>query len=267
MHTTLLSVGLATLWLATTVVTTAGQQPAAGGRILIMPSAPTGPALGGQLMVDAFALESVNLGAPVKDAPYSAEATTEVIQVLEDGNRIVRRTNAVLHRDSRGRTRREVSLDSIAGIMVAGAPLRMVTISDPDSGVTYSFNPDQPVRVTRNLPPAAPGMSGVVQGRVGQVGGTSIPVQSSNAEREEALGTREIEGISAEGTRTTVTIPAGAIGNERRIESVTERWFSPALRLVILSRASDPRFGTTTYRLTKITRAEPPAALFERPAQ
>jgi hypothetical protein len=266
-HTKLFSAGLATLSLAATAATTADQQPASGGAVMVMPSSQSGPAVGGQLTVDAFALESVNVGSPVKNAPYSAEATTELIQVLEDGNRIVRRTSAVLYRDSRGRTRREVTLDSIAGIMVAGAPLRMITVSDPESGVTYSINPEQQQRTLRNLPPSASGMSGVSQGWVGQVGGASLPMQSSSAEHEESLGSREIEGISVDGTRTTVTIPAGAIGNERPIKSVTERWFSPALRLILLSRTSDPRFGTTTYRLTKITRTEPPASLFERPAQ
>jgi hypothetical protein len=78
-----------------------------------------------------------------------------------------------------------------------------------------------------------------------------------------SLGTRVIEGQTVEGTRSTVTIPAGAIGNERPIKSVSERWFSPELRIVVLSWRKEPRFGETTYRLTKITRAEPPAALFE----
>lgn len=264
MHTKLFGVGLVTLWLAPMAIATAQQQPPSSGASLIMPSAQTGPVPGGQLSVDAFAIESVNPGAPVKGAPYSAQATTEVIQVLEDGNRIVRRTSAVLYRDSRGRTRREVTLDSIAGIMVAGTPLRMITISDPEAGVTYWVDPDQQIRTSRNVPPTAQGVSGVSQGWAGQVGGT---IPSSNLEREEALGTRNIEGITVEGTRTTVTIPAGAIGNERPIQSVTERWFSPELRLVLLSRATDPRFGTTTYRLTKIVRAEPAAALFEKPAQ
>jgi hypothetical protein len=91
------------------------------------------------------------------------------------------------------------------------------------------------------------------------------PPQTANIRREEDLGSRTIEGIVAEGTRVTVTIPPGAIGNERAIESVTERWFSPELRIVILSRRPDPRFGETTYRLTNITRSEPPASLFEKP--
>lgn len=85
-------------------------------------------------------------------------------------------------------------------------------------------------------------------------------------EVKEQLGKQTIEGVEAEGTRTTVTIPAGEIGNERAIEIVSERWYSPDLQLVVMTRHSDPRFGETTYKLTNINRAEPAKSLFEVPS-
>jgi hypothetical protein len=85
-------------------------------------------------------------------------------------------------------------------------------------------------------------------------------------EVKEQLGKQTIEGVEAEGTRTTVTIPAGEIGNERAIEIVSERWYSPELQLVVMTRHSDPRFGETTYKLTNINRAEPAKSLFEVPS-
>ena len=75
-----------------------------------------------------------------------------------------------------------------------------------------------------------------------------------------------MEGVAVEGTRTTLTIPAGQIGNEQPINIVSERWFSPDLKVLVMSRQSDPRFGETTYRLTNLTRAEPSPQLFEIPA-
>jgi hypothetical protein len=75
-----------------------------------------------------------------------------------------------------------------------------------------------------------------------------------------------IEGIITEGRRTTVTTPPGAIGNERALETTSERWFSQDLRIVVLSHSVDPRFGETTYQLTRITRDEPRSDLFEVPA-
>jgi hypothetical protein len=82
----------------------------------------------------------------------------------------------------------------------------------------------------------------------------------------EQLGKQTIEGVEAEGTRSTVTIPAGQIGNDRPIEIVSERWYSPELQLVVMTRHSDPRTGETTYKLTNINRAEPAKSLFEVPA-
>jgi hypothetical protein len=82
----------------------------------------------------------------------------------------------------------------------------------------------------------------------------------------EQLGKQLIEGVEAEGTRTKITIPAGEIGNERPIEIVSERWYSPELQLVVMTRHSDPRSGETTYKLTNVNRTEPAKSLFEVPA-
>lgn len=82
----------------------------------------------------------------------------------------------------------------------------------------------------------------------------------------ESLGKQFIEGIEAEGTRTTITIQPGAIGNERAINIVSERWYSPELQTVVMSKNSDPRFGETSYRLTNISRTEPARTLFEVPS-
>lgn len=82
----------------------------------------------------------------------------------------------------------------------------------------------------------------------------------------EQLGKRMIEGVECEGTKETLTIEAGKIGNERPIEIVTERWRSPELGVDVLRKHSDPRFGETNYRLQAITRSEQPRSLFEAPA-
>jgi len=71
--------------------------------------------------------------------------------------------------------------------------------------------------------------------------------------------------VTAEGTRTTRTIPAGAIGNEQPIVTVTEEWRSPDLQVLVLTRMTDPRTGESTYKLTGISRADPNLAWFEVP--
>jgi hypothetical protein len=82
----------------------------------------------------------------------------------------------------------------------------------------------------------------------------------------ESLGQQLVEGVLAEGTRSTLTIAAGEIGNERDILVVSERWYSPELRMVVMTKHSDPRTGETIYRLTNINRSEPARDLFELPA-
>jgi TonB family protein len=105
---------------------------------------------------------------------------------------------------------------------------------------------------TNLAPQAAPPLSLI------DVGGSRVKVEN----RIESLGTQMVEGVAAEGTRQIQTIPAGAIGNERQIDIVSERWYSPELQMVILIKHSDPRYGETTQRLTNIDRNEPETSLF-----
>ncbi|MDQ1560451.1 MAG: hypothetical protein QOD32_3511 [Pyrinomonadaceae bacterium] len=99
---------------------------------------------------------------------------------------------------------------------------------------------------------------------------TPAPGNAPEGERvkpvKESLGKQLVEGVEAEGTRTTITFPAGMMGNERPINIVSERWYSSELQTVVMSKHSDPRFGETTYRLTNINRSEPARTLFEVPS-
>jgi TonB family protein len=110
------------------------------------------------------------------------------------------------------------------------------------------------------LSSAAP--SGAVQAATFGGSPQRIKIESNT----ESLGKQMIEGVEAEGTRTVQTIPAGAVGNERPIEIVRERWYSPELQMVVLNRSVDPRVGETTMRLTNILRSEPDASLFQIPS-
>jgi hypothetical protein len=82
----------------------------------------------------------------------------------------------------------------------------------------------------------------------------------------ENLGQQSIEGVNATGSRSTTTIPAGAIGNVQPIKIVVEQWFSSELQVLVMTKHSDPRSGETTYRLQSIVRAEPDRSLFTVPS-
>lgn len=81
-----------------------------------------------------------------------------------------------------------------------------------------------------------------------------------------ALPARDIEGVRANGERTTWTIEAGRIGNERPIVITREVWTSPDLMLTLSSRDADPRSGEVNYRLQNLRRGEPDATLMQVPA-
>ena len=225
-------------------------------------------------MFDFLSVREAHEGKVVKGLPYKADAVTQITQSLADGNRIVRKTTAAVSRDSEGRTRREANLAALGPLAPHDAP-RLVFIQDPVAGTSYVLEPDNRIARKLGLPgkggpagrrregPAAdvgPGPAARFRGRPHEMGEGKWDRQTEN------LGTQTLEGVEATGTRTTVTIPAGAIGNEKAIVIVSERWLSPELQVVLMSTHRDPRFGETTYRLTGIARGEPDKSLFDVPS-
>jgi hypothetical protein len=317
--------------LLTSAISIFGQRkPGTDGQIIIQrervmqgPDDPQGPPPPPDTFV--FVASEMNFdGKLVKGAPYSAQAVTETMQILGDGNRIVNKATASVYRDSEGRTRREHTLSAIGPFANAGDPPQTISINDPVAGVNYALDPrsktahkmspmrfqvkfDGPpgdgVRVPGPPDGPVPGVMAPPAPERGEirVGPAPAPPAGPRVERieihpevfmrhapapaagdegivmqwhssreqkgkKESLGKQTIEGVEAEGTRNTVTIPAGEIGNDRPIEIVSERWYSPELQVVVMTKHSDPRFGETNYRLTNINRSEPAKSLFEVPA-
>lgn len=207
--------------------------------------------------IDIMGVEPLEFGEAVRGAPFSAEATTEMIQELRDGNRIEQRSTVTIARDGMGRIRRDQPLPRL-GPVIPDSNVRMITISDPQQRVLYLIDP-QRMTVSRATAPSGPPR--LPRGGPGPGDRRLPPPQISS----EALGNRQIHGLRAEGTRQTMTIPPGVFGNVGPIDVVTERWYSPELKIVLESRRSDPRMGDVTYRVTQLLRGEPDAALFEIP--
>jgi len=210
----------------------------------------------------------------VKGAPYSADVVNESIQVLSDGNRIVHRTTSRAYRDGEGRTRREE--DRLLG----GSP--GIVISDPVSGNSWNLDVDaRTARQSSALPLIYGGnvnrggelerLNVVLNGQLSSFvarGGNGLWLSGPGNEQavEEKLAPRTIEGLRVEGVRRTLTIPVGAIGNERPIVVTSEEWTSPELKALVLSESNDPRTGTSTYKLVNVKRVEPAASLFQVPS-
>ena len=142
----------------------------------------------------------------------------------------------------------------------------MITIADPVAGSRYMLDADQKVahQMTMSRSHGAP-TAAQEQAFQQKMQARLQKEEASGAVKKESLGTQTINGVSAEGTRITRTIAAGQIGNDKPMQIVFERWYSPDLQVVVKSTRSDPRFGTTTYTLTNVQRTEPAATLFTVP--
>ena len=93
----------------------------------------------------SFATSQIHLDSKVvKGKPYSAEIVNEHIQTLGDGNRITRKSNSTVARDSEGRTRQESVLQAFGPFAEAMKDLPShITIYDPVAGTTFLLNPKE----------------------------------------------------------------------------------------------------------------------------
>jgi len=231
-----------------------------GGGVIMLPAGGRG-GRGGQLTIGK---------------PYSATAVTHTVQVLGDGSQIERTQSEALYRDEQGRTRNETNEG------------RFIQIVDRVAGVTYSL--DTAAKTARTTEIMTGGRRGANASATqmqaaaddlkalaaqlkaaAQVKAAQEPSAIDQHKRRpelttEDLGTQFINGLQAKGVRTTNTIPVGAIGNNRELKTVNERWESKDLGIMVKSVNTDPRFGTTTYELTNISQNAPDPSLFRVPA-
>ena len=227
----------------------------------------------------------------VKGAPYSAEQITESTQILSDGTRIHNESAVKIYRDGQGRMRRETPemitiFDPIAGegynldpVNLTASKMNVAVKQGPNS-VSYSTTATSPdgksVQVYTSTKTAvgegsgsgagAGGRGGFVFSSIGPNVGVAVTKSGARGGKRDDLGTQNMEGVNAQGTRNTHTIEAGEIGNDRPIQVVDERWYSPDLQLDVMNKHTDPRTGEQTTRLVNIQRGEPDPSLFQLPA-
>lgn len=257
--------------------------------IAVIDGLPMGKGQIGVITTDGVGFGFQEKAEIVKNQPYQAQAVTAVKQTLADGSHISQTTTATVARDSEGRTVRIQKMSamgpwkSTSGSTEADGPT-LTTIFDPVAKTHVDYTSDSKIAHVLPLPALRPGgvpadgrgnvffSSGSEQGGLGPV---TLSVQdrgdppSSFLAREgktESLGARSIEGVPVTGTKTTNTIPAGTIGNDKDLLITRETWYSSDLKLVVQSTQIDPRFGETTYSLTNIQRNEPDPSLFQVPA-
>jgi TonB family protein len=189
----------------------------------------------------------------VPGLPFSAKVELELVNQLPDGTLITRKTHNLDARDSRGQTHNEgrnwINL-------AAGAEPRLIRIElyDPSSKTRTNLFPltktARQWTVAPTVPTAAP----------------STPITPIKPETtKENIGSDSIEGLPVRGVRISQIYPSGALGNDRPLTIVTEYWYSEDLKINLLTKRTDPRYGVQTVRVTELVRQEPDAALFAIP--
>jgi hypothetical protein len=232
---------------------------------------------------------------PVLDAPFSATASTVVLEPRPDGTRVRRTATSRMYRDSKGRVRVDYELPAAppGHPTLAAAPRQMAMLmfddgreSDAPSFFAYSLDPA--TRTFRVIPAEFAGWIFNVEWSFNIPAGATaegVPhfstfftadVHAPDGAMPESLGSARIAGVDANGWRVTHAWPVMCRDCDGLGTQTEERWESPDLRVVVFARHLDdaaavariyPGKGVEIeYRLTNIVRTEPPAGLFDLPA-
>lgn len=192
---------------------------------------------------------------PVAGRPFSGRDNIEWTRNLEDGTVVTTHLYAKLARDSQGRIYRE---------HVSFVP----TNSDQESK-PREINLLDPVTHTRTTCVVATRHCNVT----GYYAPTSFAPQAVGPFDEgkryltrESLGSDVIDGLNVTGTRETISINAGVVGNNQALVTTREFWYSPDLQVNLSVTRKDPREGTQVIHVVDLSRSEPDPAMFQIPS-
>lgn len=177
-----------------------------------------------------------------KPQSYTYDVVTDTTMPLTGGNAMksqIKESHAV---DKTGRSR---TTWTQAGV-------ERIAIADPVTQTAYLICPERKeiLRMknpTPAVPPATP---------------TPDPASSVTSTN---LGEKEIGGVKALGSKSEITIPAGAQGNDKPLVHTTEAWFSTELGLLMYLNMSMPEFGDMITRVDNLKFGDVPASTFALP--
>jgi len=197
--------------------------------------------------------------------PLSVEFVKDSSRVSAKGKPISTETRELFYRDSEGRTRFEAAPDNPASsadqhhsVSRYDIAPKHVLIMDPVRGVVINLDETSGIAEIHHVSHPQPAPS-----TADYQAGTSNRRRSTKIEH---LGNMQIDGFKTVGTRTTQTIKADAEGNEQPIVRTTEIWFSPDLKVSLLSKIEDSQIGERITKTIDIKNADPAPALFQVPA-
>jgi hypothetical protein len=211
------------------------------------------------------ATTSANADDRVLNAPYSAQRRFTSVEKLADGTTSRSESGGSEARDSQGRTysageRHWTYLEGKRSVLKSEMLYRIHdSVANTDTRWDSSSKEVKVVHWPQNTPEGdaskAQCQAACLEDTMGALGAIV-----------EKLGVKTFEGVVAEGTRSSYTVPAGQDHNDLPIVVVHENWYCPALKFVILETNDDPRSGRIRNELVDIVRGDPDVTQYQPPA-
>jgi hypothetical protein len=192
---------------------------------------------------------------PAVGKPFSGRDHIQWTRKLEDGSVITSELYAFLARDSQGRIYRE-HVSFVPANSNQQSRRREFDLLDPVTHTrTVCIIARRRCTISRYFastkfvpPPVGP-----------QANGTRYLSR-------EPLGSDVIDGLSVIGSRETLTVNAGVVGNSEPLVTTKEYWYSPDLEVNLLTTRKDPREGTQLIHVIDLSRSDPDPSMFQIPA-
>src|SRR5271154_6349060 len=192
---------------------------------------------------------------PAAGKPFFAKDSIEWTRNLEDGSVVTTHLYAVVARDSQGRIYRE-GRSFVPANSNQEPKLKEIMVFDPTARTRTACDlATKQCTITSYRP-----MTSFV---------AMPPGPFANGTRtlaREDLGSNVVDDLNVIGTRETITVSPGVLGNDRPLVTTREFWYSPDLQTNVSVTRKDPREGTQVIHLTDLSRSEPDPAIFELPA-
>jgi len=166
------------------------------------------------------------------NAPFSAVVNTESIRQLANGTSITLKNHRAIARDRAGRIFQERRL-LVPEDGKHESVVTQIEISDPVAHELFICVPKEQVCQVEDFDASA-----------FQAPKTAASHGGPNLQD---LGKQSVGGVETIGTRETVVLEAGKIGNDSPIEVQREYWYSPQLGVNLISRLPDPRVGIQNF--------------------
>lgn len=192
---------------------------------------------------------------PISGKPFSAKSRTEWTRQLQDGSTLQLHLTANLARDSQGRVYRE-RRSFMPGLSNEETRLTQIMIFDPVAQSQTICTVALHKCVVSNYHP--------------RTNFREMPAGSFDGGRRylnrESLGSNTMDGLDVTGTRETITVSPGTVGNEKPLVSIREFWYSAELQTNLAVTRKLPIDGLQVVQLSDVNTGEPAPELFQAPA-